>query len=188
VLLVLLGLAFGLIMEVVIESLLTRLLFIVLAAAVGFWALNNVNADIGPRRPVPVDSSTSSTEIKKEQVQLEDVQLSQSGFGAYALSGNVSNDSNSRLTTIDFQITLKDCRGSNCRIVGQEDTSASVDVPPQQMRAFGSAAISFNDLPDVGPARRRSYSYVITSLRGRPDTDRQHQANATAGIAVVSDR
>jgi hypothetical protein len=176
VLLVLLGLAFGLIMEVVIESLLTRLLLVVLAAAVGFWALNNVNADIGPRRPIPEVSSTSSTEIKKEQVQLEDVQLSQSGFGAYTLSGNVSNDS------------LKDCRGSNCRIVGQEDTSASVDVPPQQMRAFGSAAISFNDLPDVGPARRRSYSYIITSLRGRPDTDRQHQANATAGIAVVSDR
>jgi len=110
VLLVLLGLAFGLIMEVVIESLLTRLLFVVLAAAVGFWALNNVNADIGPRRPIPEVSSISSTEIKKEQVQLEDVQLSQSGFGAYTLSGNVSNDSNSRLTIIDFQITLKDCR------------------------------------------------------------------------------
>jgi len=188
VLLVLLGLAFGLIMEVVIESLVTRLLVIVLASAVGFWALSNVNTDIGPRRPIPEDSSASSTEIKKEQVQLEDVQLSQSGFGAYALSGNVSNDSNSRLTTIDFRITLKDCRGSNCRIVGQEDTSASVDVPPQQMRAFGSAAISFNDLPDVGSVRRRSYSYTITSLRGRPDTDRQHQATATAGIAVASDR
>ena len=187
-LLVLLGLAFGLIMEVVIESLVTRLLVIVLASAVGFWALSNVNTDIGPRRPIPEDSSASSTEIKKEQVQLEDVQLSQSGFGAYALSGNVSNDSNSRLTTIDFRITLKDCRGSNCRIVGQEDTSASVDVPPQQMRAFGSAAISFNDLPDVGSVRRRSYSYTITSLRGRPDTDRQHQPTATAGIAVASDR
>src|ERR1700751_418547 len=143
-------------MGVVIESLVTRVLFILLGTAVGFWALNNVNTDIGPRRPIPEDGSTSSTEIKKEQVQLEDVQLSQSGFGACALSGNVSNDSNSRLTTIDFHITLKDCRGSNCRIVGQEDTSASVDVPPQQMRAFGSAAISFNDLPDVGPARRRS--------------------------------
>jgi hypothetical protein len=175
-------------MEVVIESLVTRLLVIVLAAAMGFWALNSVNTDIGPRRPIPEDSSPSSTEIKKEQVQLEDVQLSQSGFGAYALSGNVSNDSNSRLTTIDFQITLKDCRGSNCRIVGQEDASASVDVPPRQMRAFGSAAISFNDLPDVGSSRRRSYSYIITSLKGRPDTDRQHQANATAGIAVASDR
>jgi hypothetical protein len=104
------------------------------------------------------------------------------------LSGNVSNDSNSRLATIDFRVTLKDCRGSNCRIVGQEDASASVDVPPQQMRAFGSVAISFNDLPNVGPVVHRSYSYTITSLKGRPDTDRQHQANATAGIAAVSDR
>jgi hypothetical protein len=188
VLLVLLGLAFGLIMEVVIESLVTRLLVIVLAAAVGFWALNNVNTDIGLTRPIPEDTNTSLTEIKKEQVKLEDVQLSRSGFGGYTLSGNVSNDSNSWLTTIDFQITLKDCRGSNCRIVGQEDASASVDVPPQQTRAFGSVAINFNDLPNVGPVWRRCYSYTITSLRGRSDTDRQHQANAIAGIAAVSNR
>jgi hypothetical protein len=173
-------------MEVVIESLVTRLLLVVLAAAVGFWALNNVSADIGPKRPIPADNSVSLTEIKKEQVQLEDVQLSQSGFGAYALSGNVLNNSNSRLTTIDFRVTLKDCQGSNCRIVGQEDTSASVDVPPQQMRAFGSDAINFNDLPNVGPVWRRSYSYTITSVRGRSDTDRQHQASAIAGIAAVS--
>ena len=175
-LLVLLGLAGGLIFEVVIASLVTRLLVIVLAAAVGYEALNNVNADVGPRRAIPEDNST--LEIKKEQVRLEDVQLSQSGFGTYTLSGNVLNNSNDRVTTIDFQVTLKDCRGSNCRIVGQEDTFASVDVPPQQMRAFGSVAISFNDLPNVGSVWRRCYSYTIKSLRGRPDTYRQHQANA----------
>jgi hypothetical protein len=157
---------------------------------VGFWALNNVNADIGPKRSIPEENNNSSTEmeIKKEQVKLEDVQLLQSGFGSYALSGNVLNNSSSRLTTINFQVTLKDCQGSNCRIVGQEDTSASVDVPPQQMRAFSSVAISFNDLPNERPVWRRCYSHTITSLKGRPDTNRQHQANAIAGIAAVSDR
>ena len=183
-LLVLLGLALGFIMELVLESLVRRLLVIALVT-VGLWALNN---DVGLPRPIPEDNPISSTEIKKEEVKLEDVQLSRSGFGGYALSGDVANDLNSWLTTIYFRITLEDCQDSNCRIVGQQDTSASVNIPPQQTRAFGSVAISFNDLPTLGSAKRRSWSYVITSLRGRPDTDRQHQANAIDGTVTVSDR
>ncbi len=127
-LLVLLGLALGFIMELVLESLVRRLLVIVLVT-VGLWALNN---DVGLPRPIPEDNPISSTEIKKEEVKLEDVQLSRSGYGGYALSGNVANDSNSWLTTIYFRITLKDCQDSNCRIVGQQDMSASVNIPPQQ--------------------------------------------------------
>jgi hypothetical protein len=183
-LLVLLGLALGFIMELVLESLVRRLFVIVLVAA-GLWALNN---DVGLTRPIPEDNTFSSMEVKKEEVKLEDVQLSRSGYGGYALSGNVVNDSYSWLTTIYFRITLNDCQDSNCRIVGQEDASASVNVPPQQMRAFGSVAISFNDLPTLGPVKRRSWSYTITSLRGRPDTDRQHQANAIDGMAAIPDR
>jgi hypothetical protein len=178
------GLILAVIMEVILESLLTRILIIALVAA-GIWALTN---NVGLTRPVPEDNTTSSIEIKKEQVKLEDVQLSRAGFGGYALSGNVTNDSNSRLTTIHFRLTLQDCRGSDCRIVGQEDTSASVSVPPEQMRGFGSVAISFNDLPTLEPAKSRSWSYTITSLKGRPDTDRQQQANAIDGIAALSDR
>ena len=84
-LLVLLGLALGFIMELVLESLVRRLLVIALVT-VGIRALNN---DVGLPRPIPEDNPISSTEIKKEEVKLEDVQLSRSGFGGYALSGAI---------------------------------------------------------------------------------------------------
>jgi hypothetical protein len=182
VLLLLLGLALGVVVAVVIESLVLRLLVVVLVAA-GLWVLNN---DIGLTRLVTEDNTTTSlTEIKQEEVKLEDVQLSRTVFGGYSLSGNVVNDSNGRLAVINFRITLQDCQDSNCRIVGQEDTSASVNVPPRQLRAFGSVAMRFSGLPALEPVKRRFWSYTVTSMRGRPDTDRQHQANAIDRLAAI---
>jgi hypothetical protein len=102
------------------------------------------------------------------------------------LSGNVANESNSRLTTVYFQLTLTDCQGSTCRVVGQEDAAASVNVPPQQTRAFGSTAVRFNDLPAPGPAKsRRSWTYSVTSLKGRPEADQQHQTSASDRMAAA---
>jgi hypothetical protein len=108
----LLGLVLGVIFAFFFESLLHRMVVIALAS-LGVWALNN-GADL--TRPKPEASTTSLTEIKKEEVKLEDVQVSRAS-GGYALSGNVANESNSRLTTVYFQLTLTDCQGSTCRVV-----------------------------------------------------------------------
>jgi hypothetical protein len=174
VLLILLGLAIGVIMELIVESLALRLFIVVLVAAAALWALNDdFSLTRGLTTPIREDNASSLTDIKIEEVKLENVQLSQTGYGGYALSGNVENDSKAWLTTVRLRITLKDCRDSSCRIVGQEDTSVSVSVPPQQMRAFDSVAIKFNELPTLGPRKCRFWSYAITSLKGTPIDQQQ---------------
>ena len=174
----LLGLALGVVIATVVEALLSRILIVVLAA-VGIWLLNN---DVGMNSLFPGDNTAATTANKEKGLTLENLQLSRAGYGlgGYALSGNVANNSDSWLATIYFQITLTDCRDSDCRIVGQENASASVAVPPKQMRAFNSLAIRFVDLPTQGSAKR-SWSYSITGLRAGTDTDRQQQAKAADG-------
>jgi len=184
VLLIVLGLVVGVIVAEFIETLVLRLLVVVFVAA-ALWALSH---NVGLTRSTPENNTASSTELKKEEVKLQDVQISRTILGGYALSGNVANDSASRLTTISFRLTLKDCQDSNCRIVGQEDTTASVDVPPQQTRAFGSAAIRFSDLPALEPAKNRLWFYSLTSLRGGPDTGRPQQASVIGGLTAIFNR
>jgi hypothetical protein len=173
VLLLLLGLALGVVIAMMVEALLLRL-FVIVLAVIGIWALSN---DVGMRSSLLADNAPTKT----PEVTLEGVKFSRAGYGlgGFALSGNVANESNSWLTTIDFQITLKDCQDTDCRIVGQENASASVHVPPKQMRAFSSVAVTFNDLPTLGSAKHRVYSYSITGVR--TDTDRQQQAKAVDG-------
>jgi hypothetical protein len=174
----LLGLLFGVVIAVIVDELLIRIL-IVVAAAAGIWLLSK---DAGIKPPIPGDTSAAATAIRQSDLRLENVAVSQTGYGwaGYALSGTVTNDSNSSLAMIYFQITLTDCRDSDCRIVGQENTSASVAVPPKQMRAFISLAVRFDDLPAPGSATR-SWSYRIMGLKAGTDTDRPQQAKAANG-------
>jgi hypothetical protein len=169
----LLGLAIGVIIAAMAEALVIRL-FVIALAAVGIRALNN---DVGLTSSIMEDDATT----KNADVTLENVKLSRPGYGlgGYALSGDVANDTNNSLTTTYFRITLKDGLDSNCRIIGQGDASASVHVPPKQMRAFSSVAVTFNDLPTLGSARHRICSYSITGLR--TGTDGQQQAKAGDG-------
>ena len=50
-----------------------------------------------------------------------------------------------------IQVTMTDCEHEliqdNCRVVGQEQQSALVKVPPGQTRTFSTYAIKFNNLP-----------------------------------------
>ena len=62
-----LGWPSGFIMELVLESLVLRI-FVIVIAALGLWALNN---DVGLTRPIPEDNTTSLTEIKKEEMELQ---------------------------------------------------------------------------------------------------------------------
>jgi hypothetical protein len=174
----LLGLAIGVIIAVFVEELFRRVLIIGLAA-VGIWLLGK---DLWIRSPTPGDTSAAATAIGQSDLSLGDVAVSQTGFGlgGYVLSGTVTNRSNSSLATIYFQIILTDCRDSDCRIVGQENTAASVSVPPRQMRAFSSLGVRFSDLPATGSATR-SWSYRITGLKAGTDTDRQQPAKVADG-------
>jgi hypothetical protein len=174
----LIGLALGVIVAVFVKELTMRVLIVVLAA-VAIWLLSR---DAGVRSPTPGDTSAAATAIKQSDLSLADVAVSQTGFGlgGYVLNGTVTNKSNSPLATIYFQIILTDCRASDCRIVGQENTAASVSVPPKQMRAFSSLGVRFSDLPTPGSANR-SWSYRIMGLKAGTDTDRQQQAKVAAG-------
>ena len=177
------GLAIGIVVMLVADGRAIRnLLFVGAIAAAVVWAskadLTVISASkgglIGSQIP---EDNTATTTIKPADVALTELRLSPAvyGLGGYVLSGNVTNESNERLTILELTITLTDCRGSSCRIAGQENVSASVSVPPKHMRAFSSASIRFEDLPTLRTARR-FWSSSITGARGRVVDDRQRQA------------
>jgi hypothetical protein len=115
----------------------------------GIWLLvENANKDSEQRKKTQqAQEYYAATAIKEADLTLSDVKLSPAsyGMGDFILSGTVANDSSSALTTIFFQVTLTDCRDANCRVVGQKDASASVSVPPKQLRSFSSYAIRFDN-------------------------------------------
>ncbi|WP_314962778.1 hypothetical protein [Bradyrhizobium cosmicum] len=134
----------------------------------GIWLLiENANKDAEQRKKAQqAQEYYAATAIKEADLTLTDVKLGPASYGMsdFVLSGTVANDSNNALATIFFQVTLTDCREVICRVVGQKDASASVSVPPKQLRSFSSYAIRFENLPPVSTAKR-SWTYRITGLR-----------------------
>jgi hypothetical protein len=131
-----------------------------------WWLVENANRNSEQRKKVQqVEEYRAATAIKVTDLTLNDMKLAPSyGLSDFILSGTVANDANSSLVAIFFQVTMTDCVETNCRIVGQKDTSAAVSVPSKQLRSFSSYAIRFDNLPATGAAKR-SWSYRITGLR-----------------------
>jgi hypothetical protein len=177
------GLAIGIVVMLVADGRAIRNLLLVGAIAIAVvWASKadlaviSGSKDAFKGRQIPEDGR-ATTVIDPAHVGLTERRLSPAvyGLGGYVLSGNVTNDSSATLTILDLTITVTDCRGSSCRVVGQENVSASVSVPPKQMRAFSSAAIRFEDLPALTTAKR-FWSSNITGARGRAVEDQQRPA------------
>ena len=129
--------------------------------------IENTNRDAEQRRKAQqAQAYYAATAIKEADLTLSDVKLGPAsyGMGDFVLTGTVANESNSALATIYFQMTLTDCRDIACHVVGDKETSASVSVPPKQLRSFSSYAIRFDNLPPVATAKR-SWTYRITGLR-----------------------
>jgi hypothetical protein len=98
----------------------------------------------------------ASTAIKASDLLFEKVTLSKAPFGKdeFTIGGSVTNNSNVRLSSVHFDITLSDCLKSKCIIVGQNSVTVYADIPAGQKRAFTSRAMAFENLPEVGAAAR----------------------------------
>jgi hypothetical protein len=110
----------------------------------------------------------ASTTIKRSDLLFEDVILSKTppsfGMDEFAVSGSVTNNSNARLSSVHFDVTLTDCLKSKCIVVGQNSVTVFIDIPAGQKRAFTSRAMTFENLPAAGAATR-SWKYDIGEIR-----------------------
>jgi hypothetical protein len=84
--------------------------------------------------------------VKQTDLILEDVKLTKASYGQwdFLLAGVVTNNSAFRLLSVDFEVTISDCRDNKCAVVGQNTVGADADVPAGQKRSFSSSTISFS--------------------------------------------
>jgi hypothetical protein len=117
----------------------------------------------------------ASTAIKATDLLFEGVTLSKAAYGKdeVTISGSVTNNSNTRLSSVHFDITLSDCLKSKCITVGQNSVTVYADVPAGQKRAFTSRAMAFENLPEGGRCNkeleirhRGNYSRFTWRLNG----------------------
>ena len=108
----------------------------------------------------------ASTAIKRSDLLFEDVTFSKALYGKdeFAVSGSITNNSNARLSSVHFDVTLTDCLKSKCIVVGQNSVTVFIDIPAGQKRAFTSRAMTFENLPAAGAATR-SWKYDIGEIR-----------------------
>jgi hypothetical protein len=112
----------------------------------------------------------ASTAIKATDLLFEEVTFSKAAYGKdeITISGSVTNNSNARLSSVHFDITLSDCLKSKCIIVGQNSVTVYADVPAGQKRAFTSRAMAFENLPEKGAAARNwkyEFGAITADLR-----------------------
>jgi hypothetical protein len=107
----------------------------------------------------------ASTAIKASDLLFEEMTLSKAAYGKdeISISGSVTNNSNARLSSVHFDVTLSDCLKGKCIIVGQNSVTVYVDVPAGQKRAFRSRAMGFENLPEAGAAAR-NWKYDIRAI------------------------
>jgi hypothetical protein len=141
---------------------------VIILIAGGFWWLidSSNKSSEQYRAKQAAEERFAATAIKATDLKVDDVKFKKASYGLsdYILEGVVTNNSAYQLGTMYFEVVLTDCLNQNCRVVGQESTSASAPVPAGQVRSFSSYALKFNNLPPLNGATR-SWTYKITSLR-----------------------
>ena len=83
----------------------------------------------------------------------------------YTFEGTVTNRSQSQLSTLSFDLTITDCKGDTCRIVGRSTPEIRVDVPAGQTRSFSVSGNSL--LQDAGPDRMETVVEILAVLDPR---------------------
>ncbi len=160
----------GLIIMAMVSSPAFRNFVILLVILIGgglWWAIDSSNKTSEKNRIQQAAAEQFAiSAIKLSDLKVDGVKLIKQNYGLfdYVLDGLVTNMSIYQLSTIYFEVTMTDCQNNNCRIVGQQNTSASVYVPAGQMRAFSSYAIKFLNLPPSNGASR-TWQYKITQLK-----------------------
>ena len=84
--------------------------------------------------------------IKVSEIEITDARLSMDRFGKF--SARITNNSKFPLRTLTLRISIEDCveKGTQCRVVGEDDVSQYLSVPASQVRAMDTYA-NFSNLP-----------------------------------------
>ncbi len=110
--------------------------------------------------------------IKHEEIEIRDLFLSKKSFSSYRLSGSLKNLNPSyTLSSMRLNLTFYDCPTGGgdkpedwveCEIIGEEQVSLFLTVPPGQVRGF-DRSVYVSDLPKM--KRRFAWGYSIESTR-----------------------
>lgn len=98
--------------------------------------------------------------------------------------GTITNHSRQTLKYLEFEETIKDCPleyGDQCRVMGQQSVKLTVDIPPNQARAFIARLGSWK-LPDRDPQHQQfsSWRIVTASSCSQDDLKGHHCTNKAA--------
>jgi len=132
------------------------LLFIVVAAGVGWFFYAKIEDD---KR-----AELSRRLIRPDEIVFTDTVLVQT-YGSWKVKGNVTNRSSHELSGFTLKIIVQDCpvSGGRCTTIGENDASAYVSVPPNQMRAF-ELYVSLDDMPKP---TNWGWTYTVQEVRGK---------------------
>ena len=104
-----------------------------------------------------VKQEKSHSLIAASQLDLSNVTLKQS-YSLWEVSGTVRNNSPYTLSDFTMKVTVRDCLdGSDCVVIGEENTFVWVTVPPSQMRTFKRDVL----LDNMPKPKKLSWSYQI---------------------------
>jgi hypothetical protein len=126
------------------------LLCVVLVA--GYWIYHNS------------EEEASWNRIRPSDVQFDDLRLGIGNSGK--LTGTVRNLSHQyTISSVELEIIVRDCVGSNCDVVGQTTEKLwDVSVPPGQVRAVDHH-VYFSDLPPLRGTYQ--WNYQIKRVQSR---------------------
>lgn len=132
------------------------LLFIAVAAGAGWLYYEKIEND--KRKEL------SRRLIRPDEIVFTDTVLAQT-YGSWKVKGNVTNRSSHELSGFTLKIIVRDCpvSGERCTTIGENDASAYLSVPPNQMRAF-ELYVSLYDMPQ---AAKWGWTYIVQEVRGK---------------------
>lgn len=94
--------------------------------------------------------------VSPQQLQFEEMRL-----GGGDLVGRVRNASRYTVTSMELELTLRDCVDGKCDIVGQTTATLYLDIPPGQVRGVDQT-VFFTNVP--APRGTRQWDYRIISV------------------------
>lgn len=110
-------------------------------------------------------------DLEFERISLEQAKLSHMQVHAglntrsFVVGGRMQNVAQHyTIFAMMLQATIKDCEGTACKIVGQEQVMIPMKVPPGQSRDF-SVTIPFSGIPKV--KGKAVWEYTIVLVRAR---------------------
>jgi hypothetical protein len=100
--------------------------------------------------------------VTPQELQFEDMSLGPLTYARQSLRGRAHNlATRYSVSGATLEITLKDCVGAKCEVVGTDYASLDFWIPPGQVRGV-DATLTFKDLPPVRGTRR--FDYQVTSI------------------------